>query len=147
MQNQLEVNSTLMRKSILVTQRRINDHNREKLFATELRQRKKTDDADKEPSEEGAAKQASDLTEDLIALNRMLSNEVEKSNSNLNTLVSSSELVTENSEEFKVMSNYITNSRTLLQRYERRGLTDKVLMFCAFVLYFACLIYVILNRL
>ncbi|XP_017494384.1 PREDICTED: vesicle transport protein SEC20-like, partial [Rhagoletis zephyria] len=142
MQNQFEVNMLVQSKAVTASTRRINQRTRESLFkgAGELRNRQLngnySDDGSGQPSEEILANQASHLTESLQSVNRLLASEVEKSKYTLDTLVSSSAVVTETSEEFKTMSSYIANSKTLLNKYGRRELTDKVLIALAIAFFY-----------
>ena len=87
------------------------------------------------------------ISEEILEMIDSLASEVERSMRNLDTLVTSSAIVTETSEEFKTMSNYIGNSKTLLNKYGRRELTDKVLIGLAMAFFFACVMYVVLRRL
>ena len=147
MQNQFEVNMLVMQKAVTSSQRKISQKTRDQLFqrSGELRNRFNLS-GDSKPNEEIIANQASNLTESLQSVNRMLATEVEKSQNNLTSLVTSSALVTETSEEFKTMSNYIANSKTLLNKYGRRELTDKVLIALAIAFFYGCVIYVVLRR-
>jgi len=147
MQNQFEVNMIVLQKAVISSQRKINQKTRSQLFKynNELRNRFHPSGNSK-PSGEMIAHQAVNLSASLQSVNRMLATEVEKSSHNLDTLVISSAVATETSEEFKTMSNYIGNSKTLLNKYGRRELTDKVLIALAMAFFFGCAIYVALRR-
>lgn len=147
MHNQFEVNILVLTKAVTSSQRKISQNTRDQLFKTtgELRNRFHSDGS--KPSEEMVANQTANITDNLQSVNRMLTTEVEKSKNNLDTLVTSSALVTETSEEFKTMSSYIANSKTLLNKYGRRELTDKVLIAMAIAFFYGCVIYVVFRRL
>ena len=148
MQNQSEVNMLVLQKAVTSSQRKIVQRTRSDLFkySGELRNRSNMAPGDSKPSEEIVANQATNLSESLQSVNRMLATEVQRSQSNLDTLVSSSALVTETSEEFKTMSSYIANSKTLLNKFGRRELTDKVLIALAIAFFYGCVVYVVLRR-
>lgn len=157
MKNQFEVNMVVLQRAVISSTQKINQQTRNQLFkySDGLRNRLNHSTNDDgvnrnqqgKPSEEAFANQTSNITESLQSVNRMLANEVDVSSKNLDTLVTSSALVTETSEEFKTMSNYISNSKTLLNKYGRRELTDKVLIALAIAFFYGCVIYVVLRRL
>lgn len=154
MQNQFEVNMLVLTRAVTASQQKINQRTRDRLFKTtgELRNRlNKQSSSDivggSQPSEEIIANQTTNLTDSLQSVNRLLASEVEKSKYTLDTLVTSSAVVTETSEEFKTMSSYIANSKTLLNKYGRRELTDKVLIALAIAFFYGCVAYVVLRRL
>lgn len=148
MQNQFEVNMVVLQKAVISSQRKINQKTRDQLFkfSNELRNRFDSSEESR-ANEELIANKVASLTDNLQAVNRSLANEVERSMRNLDTLVTSSAIVTETSEEFKTMSSYIGNSKTLLNKYGRRELTDKVLIGLAMAFFFACVMYVVMRRL
>ncbi|UXI20323.1 heat shock protein cognate 5 [Sarcoptes scabiei] len=147
-QNQYEINMVVAKKTITQSRTNNNDRTRAKLFqySSTLKNRLDSSKNQVKLSNESRANQASTLTEDLYTISKFLSNEVDRSGKNLEALVSSSSLATETSQELKTMSNYIANSKTLLSKYGRRELTDKILTILAFGFYFGCVIYVLLKR-
>lgn len=147
MQNQFEINMTVARKAMINSHKISNQKSREKLFEYSDKLRHRLGASKEKVTTEVRANQAAALTENLFSVSQMLANEVEKSGKNLETLVSSSALATETSEELKTMSHYIANSKTLLSKYGRREMTDKILTILALAFFFGCVIYVLVKRL
>lgn len=143
--NQYEINMVVARKAVLTTQKQLNDETRAKLFEHSKNLRKRINNNGIVTSETMANKSTT-LTDDLYSVSRILANEVEKSGKNLETLVQSSALATETSQELRTMSNYIANSKTLLSKYGRREMTDKILTILALGFFFGCVIYVLVKR-
>ena len=148
MQNQFNINMRMYRNAIAKSQQSINQNTRSKLFEYSSQVRNRF--ANKESSNvknEVLSKNSVELTENLYSISRLLANEVERSGQNLDKLIASSATITETSEEFKTMSNYIANSKTLLSKYGRREFTDKILTILSFIFFFGCVMYVMINRL
>lgn len=59
----------------------------------------------------------------------------------------SSKTVQEANEEFKNMTGTIHLGRKLILKYNRRELTDKLLIFLALALFFATVLYILKKRL
>lgn len=59
----------------------------------------------------------------------------------------SSRTVQETNEEFKNMTGTIHLGRKLILKYNRRELTDKLLIFLALALFFATVLYILKKRL
>ena len=95
----------------------------------------------------GVATKASNVTQDLLSLSRMLASQVVMSEQTLGSLVDSSASVSETQEEFKMMGSLLTQSRKLVFKYGRREITDKVLIIFALAFFFASTFYVIMKRL
>ncbi|OTF74394.1 vesicle transport protein SEC20-like protein [Euroglyphus maynei] len=144
--NQYEINMVVARKAIINTQKRLNNETRAKLFEYSKNLRNRIDNKNVVKNETLLNKSTA-ITDDLYTASRLLSTEVEKSGKNLETLVSSSALATETSQELRTMSNYISNSKTLLSKYGRREMTDKILTILALCFFFGCIIYVLFKRL
>ncbi|XP_041477038.1 vesicle transport protein SEC20-like [Lytechinus variegatus] len=100
----------------------------------------------KRKNKEDLAKTASSITESLQSLNRMMADNVERSNLTNQTLVTSSNRIQETNEEFKGMAGVIQTSRNLLTKYGRREMTDKLLIFLALALFLATVIYILKKR-
>lgn len=138
-----------LRKAISSNQTVINQRTRNKLFEYSNQLRNRLEEAmvnGGQVSSDKVATKAAHLTGNLQSVSRLLADEVEKSKLNLDTLTTSSATVSETSQEFKLMSNYIANSKTLLSKYGRRELTDKILTILAFAFFFGCVIYVVSKR-
>lgn len=148
-ESQFGTTMVTLRKAISSNQNVINQRTRNKLFEYSNQLRNRLEEAIVNGGQVGSDKVASkavSLTGNLQSVSRMLADEVEKSKLNLDTLTTSSATVSETSQEFKLMSNYITNSKTLLSKYGRRELTDKILTILAFAFFFGCVIYVVSKR-
>ncbi|GAB6024941.1 Vesicle transport protein S20 [Chamberlinius hualienensis] len=95
---------------------------------------------------EAATKMSTDITNNLLSISRTLANEVIHSEESLQRLVGSSQKITDTQEEFKSMGGTIHQSRKLLSKYNRRELTDRVLILLAIAFFFACVLYVLKGR-
>lgn len=62
-------------------------------------------------------------------------------------LATSSRTIQEANEEFKSMSGTIQLGRKLITKYNRRELTDKLLIFLALALFLATVVYILKKRL
>jgi len=93
-----------------------------------------------------AVRETTQVTEGLTALSRKLAATVERSAMTVEELEQSSRGVKETQEEFRSMGAVIGQSRRLINKYERRETTDKVLIFFAFAFFFACVFYILRKR-
>lgn len=145
---QLDTNSISLRNANASSQKLISSKTREQLFAdaseggSQIRSRVAA-----KMDREAVASKSATVTENLKSVSRILASQVQQSQHTLNTLINSSATATETQEEFKTMGNVIIHSRKLLTKYGRREVTDKVLIFLALAFFFACVFYVIMNRL
>ncbi|XP_030749900.1 vesicle transport protein SEC20 [Sitophilus oryzae] len=106
---------------------------------TEVRQRQKRDN-------ETMVKMSSNVTDQLLNISRQLAETTKQSAQTLDTLVTSSDTVFGTQEELKMTSGAINQSGKLLDKYGRREITDKVLMFFAFSFFVACVVYIVQKR-
>lgn len=136
-------NQFALRKANLACQALIDKQNKEDLFERTTVVQRKRARADKE----SLAKQSSSITDSLVALNNMMAAQVKQSEESLQALASSSATVQDTNEEFKAMGSAIHQSKTLLQKYGRREVTDRVLLVLAVIFFFTCIVYVIQKRL
>ncbi|KAF3841024.1 hypothetical protein F7725_006886 [Dissostichus mawsoni] len=90
---------------------------------------------------------SSNITESLMSISRMMSEQVKQSEDTIGTLATSSRTVLETNEEFKSMTGTIHFGRKLILKYNRRELTDKLLIFLALALFFATVLYILKKRL
>ncbi|XP_008568257.1 PREDICTED: vesicle transport protein SEC20 isoform X2 [Galeopterus variegatus] len=104
-----------------------------------LRQRKTTKGS--------LAQTSSAITESLMGISRMMSQQVQQSQQAMQTLVNSSRTILDANEEFKSMSGTIQLGRKLITKYNRRELTDKLLIFLALALFLATVLYIMKKRL
>ncbi|KFO91224.1 Vesicle transport protein SEC20, partial [Buceros rhinoceros silvestris] len=93
------------------------------------------------------AESASNITESLMGISRMMSQQVQQSEETVQTLANSSRTILEANEEFKSMSGTIQLGRKLITKYNRRELTDKLLIFLALALFLATVLYILKKRL
>ncbi|XP_056262095.1 vesicle transport protein SEC20 [Pseudoliparis swirei] len=114
----------------------------ELLFGVEhqsTRQRKVT--------KESLVETSSTITESLMSMSRMMAEQVKQSEDTIGTLATSSRTVQETNEEFKSMTGTIHLGRKLILKYNRRELTDKLLIFLAVALFLATVLYILKKRL
>ncbi|XP_048459652.1 vesicle transport protein SEC20 isoform X2 [Rhincodon typus] len=98
-------------------------------------------------TKEGLVQTASSITESLMSISRMMSQQVQQSEESVQTLATSSRTVQETNEEFKNMTGTIQLGRKLITKYNRRELTDKLLIFLALALFLATVVYILKKRL
>lgn len=136
-------NQFALRKANLACQGMIEKQSKDELFERTTAVQRKRVRADKE----SLSKQSSSITDNLVALTNSMSVQVKQSEESLHTLVNSSSTVLDTKEEFKAMGSAIHQSKTLIQKYGRREVTDRVLIIIAAIFFFICVIYVIQKRL
>ncbi|KAL6473942.1 hypothetical protein MHYP_G00175030 [Metynnis hypsauchen] len=139
---QMLSNQTAWRKANLASNLAIDKLEKEELLNdgdTTARQRKLT--------KESLAQTSSDITESLMSISRMMSQQVKQSEETISTLSTSSRTVLETNEEFKTMTGTIQLGRKLITKYNRRELTDKLLIFLALALFLATVLYILKKRL
>ncbi|XP_034255588.1 vesicle transport protein SEC20 [Thrips palmi] len=95
----------------------------------------------------GLAKMSNNVTDQLLTISRNLADTTQRSAETLETLANSSTSVHSTRDELMTTSSVIQQSGTLLAKYGRRELTDKVLLFFAFAFFFACVLYIVHKRL
>uniref|UniRef100_A0A2K6FKB6 BCL2 interacting protein 1 n=1 Tax=Propithecus coquereli TaxID=379532 RepID=A0A2K6FKB6_PROCO len=98
-------------------------------------------------TKESLAQTSSAITESLMGISRMMSQQVQQSEEAMQTLVNSSRTILDANEEFKSMSGTIQLGRKLITKYNRRELTDKLLIFLALALFLATVLYIVKKRL
>ncbi|GAB1295906.1 Vesicle transport protein SEC20 [Apodemus speciosus] len=138
---QMLSNQTSWRKANLTCKLAIDNLEKAELLqgGESLRQRKTT--------KESLAQTSSTITESLMGISRMMSQQVQQSEEAMQTLVSSSRTLLDANEEFKSMSGTIQLGRKLITKYNRRELTDKLLIFLALALFLATVLYIVKKRL
>uniref|UniRef100_A0A8C7ZK85 BCL2 interacting protein 1a n=1 Tax=Oryzias sinensis TaxID=183150 RepID=A0A8C7ZK85_9TELE len=142
-QKQMLSNQTAWRKANLASKLSIDNMDKQSLLVNgtdnTARQRKLT--------KEGLAQTTSDITENLMSISRMMAQQVQQSEESITSLATSSKTVQETNEEFKAMTGTIHFGRKLITKYNRRELTDKLLIFLALALFFATVLYILKKRL
>uniref|UniRef100_A0A6B2F6E3 Sec20 C-terminal domain-containing protein n=1 Tax=Bothriechis nubestris TaxID=1766655 RepID=A0A6B2F6E3_9SAUR len=138
---QMLSNQTAWRKANLACKIAIDNSEKDELLrgGDPLRQRKST--------KESLAEGASNITESLMGISRMMSQQVQQSEEAMQSLVNSSRTILDANEEFKSMSGTIQLGRKLITKYNRRELTDKLLIFLALALFLATVLYILKKRL
>uniref|UniRef100_A0A8C0FTL4 BCL2 interacting protein 1 n=1 Tax=Bubo bubo TaxID=30461 RepID=A0A8C0FTL4_BUBBB len=138
---QMLSNQAAWRKANLACKIAIDNSEKDQLLQgrDSLRQRKTT--------KESLAESASNITESLMGISRMMSQQVQQSEETVQTLANSSRTILEANEEFKSMSGTIQLGRKLITKYNRRELTDKMLIFLALALFLATVLYILKKRL
>ncbi|KAM3867306.1 vesicle transport protein SEC20 isoform 1-T1 [Diretmus argenteus] len=139
---QMRSNQTAWRKANLASKLSIDNLEKEALLYgadSTVRQRKMT--------KEGLAQTSSDITESLMSISRMMAQQVQQSEETMTSLATSSRTVQETNEEFKAMTGTIQLGRKLITKYNRRELTDKLLIFLAIALFLGTVLYILKKRL
>ncbi|XP_029917094.1 vesicle transport protein SEC20 [Myripristis murdjan] len=139
---QMLSNQTVWRRANLASKLSIDNLEKEALLKgadNSVRQRKMT--------KEGLAQTSSNITESLMSISRMMAQQVQQSEETMTTLATSSRTVQETNEEFKAMTGTIQLGRKLITKYNRRELTDKLLIFLALALFLATVLYILKKRL
>lgn len=93
------------------------------------------------------AKKSEDIKESMLGIARMMDNQVKVGETSNVVLESSSQKIVETHEELKSLTGIISVSRKLLNKYNRRELTDTLLIFFGLVLFFATCLYIVSKRL
>ncbi|XP_030067675.1 vesicle transport protein SEC20 [Microcaecilia unicolor] len=138
---QMLSNQTVWRKANLACKIAIDNSEKDELLrgGDSVRQRKTT--------KENLTESASAITESLMSVSKMMVQQVQQSEETIQTLASSSRTILEANEEFKSMSGTIQLGRKLITKYNRRELTDKLLIFLALALFLSTVLYILKKRL
>ncbi|KAM9311026.1 vesicle transport protein SEC20 [Gastrophryne carolinensis] len=138
---QMLSNQTVWRKANLSCKLAIDNSEKDELLegGSATRQRKVT--------KENLAESSSNITESLMSVSRMMAHQVQQSEITMQTLATSSRTIQEANEEFKSMSGTIQLGRKLITKYNRRELTDKLLIFLALALFLSTVLYILKKRL
>ncbi|XP_013992193.1 vesicle transport protein SEC20 isoform X2 [Salmo salar] len=135
-------NQTAWRKANLACKLSIDNLEKDQLLNggdSTVRQRKAT--------KESLVQTSGDITESLMSISRMMAQSVSQIEETIGTLATSSRTVLETDEEFKSMTGTIHLGRKLISKYNRRELTDKLLIFLAVALFLATVLYILKKRL
>jgi len=93
-----------------------------------------------------AATKSKDATNDLQRIARMMDSQVKHSEDSTDLLQSSSQQITKIHDEYKGLTGLIAISRKLLNKYNRREITDTLLIFFGLILFFATVIFIVSKR-
>ncbi|KAL0994722.1 hypothetical protein UPYG_G00126290 [Umbra pygmaea] len=139
---QMLSNQTAWRKANLACKLSIDNMEKDELLYggdSTVKQRKVT--------KESIVQTSSDITESLMSISRMMAQSVSQSEASIGTLATSSRTLLETDDEFKAMTGTIHLGRKLISKYNRRELTDKLLIFLAVALFLATVLYILKKRL
>ncbi|CAM9194173.1 unnamed protein product [Lampetra planeri] len=139
---QMLSNQTAWRKANLASKLSIDNMEKQALLNgadSSVRQRKTT--------KEDLAQTSSDITENLMDISRMMAQQVQQSEDSVMLLATSSRTIQETNDEFKTMTGTIQLGRKLITKYNRRELTDKLLIFLALALFLGTVLYILKKRL
>ncbi|EDO43106.1 predicted protein [Nematostella vectensis] len=98
-------------------------------------------------NKESLAETTGNITKDLMSIARMMESQVRHAEEDVQILASSSATVHSTQEEYKGLSGVINASKNLLNKYNRREVTDRLLIFCGVVLFVVTVLYVVKKRL
>jgi protein transport protein SEC20 len=90
---------------------------------------------------------ASSVTENLVHIREMMATSLDQSEATTEILAGSSRTVSNTHEELKSFSNVVGSSRKLMNKYNRRELTDRLLICVGLLLFFSSVLYVVTKRL
>ncbi|XP_028315274.1 vesicle transport protein SEC20 isoform X2 [Gouania willdenowi] len=139
---QMQSNQTVWRKANLASKLTIDNMEKQDLLNGSngaVRHRK--------PTKEDLAQTSTNITENLMSISRMMAQQVQQSEDTITTLATSSRTIHETNDEFKTMTGTIQLGRKLITKYNRRELTDKLLIFLALALFLATVLYILKKRL
>jgi len=89
---------------------------------------------------------AQNATESLMELRGMLQSQVQSSEETMHHLLSSSSVITKTKTEMEGIGAKVKVASGLISKYERRELTDKVLIGACLVLFFGVVLYILQKR-
>lgn len=93
-----------------------------------------------------AANKSKDATSDLKRIALMMASQVKHNEESTEMLETSSQQIVKVHEEYKGLTGIISLSRKLLNKYNRRELTDTLLIFFGLLLFFATVLFIISKR-
>lgn len=133
-------------KSCINGKKRLKEIEKESLFSTSKDETVESNLRQRKTNKREVANKAGDITQNLLDIARLMDNQVRFSEDSNSVLEGSSQKIKETNEEFKGLTGIISMSRKLLNKYNRRELTDTLLLFFGLILFFATVIYIISKR-
>ncbi|VDP05331.1 unnamed protein product [Heligmosomoides polygyrus] len=97
-------------------------------------------------AQKGEATFVSATTDRLSDLLSKMGDRVAQSEQTMDSLIHSSSVLVQTHTEFESHAGHIQTGNKLLSKYERRELTDKILVTIALILYLAVIYYVLQKR-
>ena len=82
-----------------------------------------------------------------MELRQILHTQVKHSEDTIHTLITSSGHIQDTKNEMDTIGSNVDVSSRLITKYQRRELTDKVLIFLGLVLFFGVVLYIVRKRL
>ncbi|AWO99913.1 hypothetical protein SMAX5B_006779 [Scophthalmus maximus] len=140
---QMLSNQTAWRKSNLACKLAIDSLEKHEL----LREGENPSTRQRKVTKESLVETSSNITDNLMSMSRMMAEQVKQSEDSIGTLATSSKTVQETNDEFRNMTGTIHLGRKLILKYNRRELTDKLLIFLALALFFGTVLYILKKRL
>ena len=90
---------------------------------------------------------AQNVKESLMELRHVMASQVQQSEDAMHMLLTSSRKIEKTKEEMADMSSNVRTSKRLLAKYDRRELTDKLLIIAGLSLFFGVVLYILKKRL
>ena len=135
-----------LRKANLIAEKQLTSVERQELFSDKHEEENDVSIRKRLRNKDEAAKQASNITQNLLRIAEMMNTQVEQSSLSAQRLEESSNQLTDVKEEYKGLSGVIQAGKNLINKYNRRELTDTLLIFFGLVLFFSTVIYIVLKR-
>ncbi|XP_034034017.1 vesicle transport protein SEC20 isoform X1 [Thalassophryne amazonica] len=140
---QMLSNQTAWRKANLACKLAIDNMEKDEL----LRGGESLNARHRKATKESLVETSSNITKNLMSVSRLMAEQVKQSEDTISTLATSSRTVQETNEEFKAITGTIHLGRKLILKYNRRELTDKLLIFLALALFLSTVLYILKKRL
>nr|SVE77281.1 EOG090X0EO1 [Daphnia lumholtzi]SVE77896.1 EOG090X0EO1 [Daphnia lumholtzi]SVE78526.1 EOG090X0EO1 [Daphnia lumholtzi]SVE79155.1 EOG090X0EO1 [Daphnia lumholtzi] len=142
--NQLTSLQSAFRKANVQCQLTVSMKNKAELFYSnpeenEIRSRQTK-------SKEELIKMSTNVTANLRNISQSMASVLEQNRGTLEVLAQSSNTVSDNQDEFKVMGSALITTKKLVSRFGRRETTDLILIILALAAFFAACVYVIQKR-
>ena len=144
---QLLHTQSLLRKANLACKQAIDNREKDQLLGSRESRLEQIKYRRTQANKEQMSKTATDITDNLLSISRMIDETVQESAETLQSLVTSSKTISNTGKELKDQGGYIQTGHRLLTKYNRREFTDKILIFIALTLFFGTVLYIIRRRL
>jgi len=143
---QLEHIKTLSRKANLSSKLEINNRQKDSLVGSREKRAELVRERRKKNSNNQMNQAASDVTDNLLSITKMMDDTVKQSMNALETIEMSSKTIKDTDKELKDQSGLIQTSNRLLTKLSRRECTDKIVIFLALLLFFGTVLYILYRR-
>ncbi|KAL5471474.1 hypothetical protein EMCRGX_G029594 [Ephydatia muelleri] len=90
---------------------------------------------------------AQNVTESLMELRHAMASQIQQSDDTMHMLLTSSRKIEKTKDEMADMGSSVRTSQRLLAKYDRRELTDKLLIIAGLALFFGVVLYILKKRL